>query len=166
MFCEQDPLLFALRYPAKEAHQRIMEMSRLPITLVQPGDEFYLDLRYFSTLWYDQLELPEYMSRRYVLKARYVGWRRTVKGAARIIAEVVFSMNVWHLGITPKCTFLAASSTAPTICTSLTACSLRITRLYYQRRHGRCSWTASEQLPRRGKRGVMLQHAQPQLHNS
>ena len=89
VFCDQDPLLFPLRYSAKEAHQRIMEMSRLPITLVRPGDESYLDLRYFSTLWYDQLELPESMARRYILRARYVGWRRTVKGSTRIIAEVM-----------------------------------------------------------------------------
>ena len=74
VFCDQDPLLFPLRYSAKEAHQRIMEMSRLPITLVRPGDESYLDLRYFSTLWYDQLELPESMARRYILRARYICW--------------------------------------------------------------------------------------------
>ena len=74
VFCDQDPQLFPLRYSAKEAHQRIMEMSRLPITLVRPDDESYLDLRYFSTLWYDQLELPESMARRYILRARYICW--------------------------------------------------------------------------------------------
>ena len=33
-------------------------MKRQPITNVNVGDTFFLDLRYFDYTWYDQLSLP------------------------------------------------------------------------------------------------------------
>ena len=76
-FCESDALLFPLRFTQKEAAKRCTELRRLPITSVQPGDTFYLNLRYYGTAWYDQLDLPESTTVRYAVPARYEDWRRT-----------------------------------------------------------------------------------------
>ena len=54
------PILFPLRFPAKEASKRITEMGKQPITNVQPGVEAFVDLRIYDgqhSAWFDSLSL-------------------------------------------------------------------------------------------------------------
>ena len=48
----------------------------LPITSVNVGDTFFLDLRYFGYSWYyDNLELPDAYVTTHVVACEYVEWR-------------------------------------------------------------------------------------------
>ena len=87
-YCDQEPLLFPLRFSAQEAPKRLAELKRAPITSVQPGDLFYLDLRWYGTQWYESLELPEFTTRKYVVQARYMDWSRVVRAGRKILVEV------------------------------------------------------------------------------
>ena len=88
MYCESQPLLYPLRFAAAEVPKQMSLLRAMSIEVVKPGQDFYLDLRFYSTLWYDKLGLPDSMCTRYVVQARYVAWRRVNKGPPRIIVEV------------------------------------------------------------------------------
>jgi hypothetical protein len=54
--------LFPLRFLAAEAPKRILAIDRTVITLVNPGQEAYMNMRYFDDTdraWFDGLNLPE-----------------------------------------------------------------------------------------------------------
>jgi hypothetical protein len=70
-FCRTDPALMPLLYTVKEANNRIREISRAPITTVQPGTIIYLNLRWYSHTWYKSLELPDLFHKQYVVKCTY-----------------------------------------------------------------------------------------------
>jgi len=70
-----EPQLFPLRFTSSDAPKRITAMKRQPITNVNVGDTFFLDLRYFDYTWYDQLSLPNAYVTTHVVACEYVGWR-------------------------------------------------------------------------------------------
>ena len=91
--------MYPLRFLAAEAPKQLAILRLLPIDAVKPGQDFYLDLRYYSTLWYDGLGLPDSMCTRYVVQAHYAGWRRCAKGPPRIVVEVPLfqeRLRPWH----------------------------------------------------------------------
>ena len=55
------PILFPLRHTAKQALVEISKINKLAIDGFQPGDNAYLDLRFYdgrSSSWFDSLNLP------------------------------------------------------------------------------------------------------------
>jgi hypothetical protein len=92
-FCEREPILFPLRFSAKDAPKRISELKRAPITRVQPGDTFYLDLRYYGTQWFEELGLPAPLQHRYVVEARYQTWVKVTHGGHSKIRVAVLLYN-------------------------------------------------------------------------
>jgi hypothetical protein len=71
-YCRAKSELTPLLYTEKESSKRRSELNRRPITVVEPGDTVYVDLRYFGTSWYDQLGLPDADHRAYIVPFKYV----------------------------------------------------------------------------------------------
>lgn len=73
-FCNSRPELYTLLYSQLEAQKMIAALKRSPITKVNPGDSVYVNLRFYSTEWYNSLELPSSDMLRYVAVFTYVKW--------------------------------------------------------------------------------------------
>ena len=70
------PILFPLRFPAKEASKRITEMGKQPITNVQPGVEAFVDLRIYDgqhSAWFDSLSVPD-KTKPYITRVIFKKW--------------------------------------------------------------------------------------------
>jgi hypothetical protein len=75
-YIESKPILFPLRYFAKESKKRVNDMNKQRITRVVPNDVVYLNLRYFDgveSAWFDSLDLPD-KSKTYVVQIRVLEW--------------------------------------------------------------------------------------------
>jgi len=71
------PYLFPLRYLANEAPKRISAVNRTVITSVSPGDEAYVNLRFYDgtdRVWFDNLNLPE-KHRQHFIRVRFLRWK-------------------------------------------------------------------------------------------
>ena len=71
------PYLFPLRYLADEAPKRISAVNRTVITSVSPGDEAYVNLRFYDgtdKAWFDNLNLPE-KHRHHFIRVRFLRWK-------------------------------------------------------------------------------------------
>ena len=68
------PELYILILSDKEAKNHIRETNKRRITNLEPGDIFYLDIRTYGYLWYDNLQLPESAFRTYVVKCVVQTW--------------------------------------------------------------------------------------------
>ena len=67
-FCRARAPLFPLLYKEAEAKKRMTEIRKRPINEVRPGDEVYVDLRFFGgATWYNSIGLPDAYSTNYVL---------------------------------------------------------------------------------------------------
>ena len=74
-YCKGIDELFSLLAPDRKAYMAAAkELNKLPITMVQPGQDVYVSLRWFGTAAYDSddLTLPEKWYRRYVVLLRYI----------------------------------------------------------------------------------------------
>ena len=74
-YIHSEPMLFPLRFNSNDAPKRITVLKRQPITSVNVGDTFFLDLRYFGYSWYDNLELPDAYVTTHVVACEYIEWR-------------------------------------------------------------------------------------------
>ena len=67
-------------------------MKRQPITNVNVGDTFFLDLRYFDYTWYDQLSLPNaYVTTHVVPVNTWDG--DYIASTVTFVCDVFFSMS-------------------------------------------------------------------------
>jgi hypothetical protein len=73
-YCRSRPELSPLIYSEKEAVKRRAELNRKRITLVEPGDLVYVDIRYFGAQWYQELGLPDLEHSTYVVPFKYTQW--------------------------------------------------------------------------------------------
>lgn len=79
-FCSARPHLFHLTLDATLAKRFISQKKREDITSVTVGDQVFVDLRFFGDIWYEQLNLPDFASSRYVMSFTYTHWyHRTSK---------------------------------------------------------------------------------------
>lgn len=70
-FCRENTELIPLLYTAKNSRIYMKELKTKAITLVNPGDVVYVNLRSWGYDWYDKIELPHKYSNRYVVKGIY-----------------------------------------------------------------------------------------------
>lgn len=72
IFCRSDPMLTPLLESAADGRQRIADLKRQPITLVQPQDHVFVNLRYYSHTWYKELDsLGDRYDVAYLVPCRY-----------------------------------------------------------------------------------------------
>ena len=75
-YIEEQPYLFPLRFKANQVTKQITALRRQPITVVQPEDLVYVELRCAYGLdWYDTLSIPNKYDILYVVAVQYVKWR-------------------------------------------------------------------------------------------
>ena len=87
-YCRENRGLSELLYDVKTWNPMKKEINNRPITLVQPGDVCYVDLRFFGTEMYDNtLDLPDKYMVRYVVRCEYLKWAG--KGRKRIDVLIV-----------------------------------------------------------------------------
>jgi hypothetical protein len=86
---------------ALHAHQQ--ELNRTAITLVQPGDEVYVSLRYFDFGAYDShsFPLPSPHHIDYVVKMRYTQWDRDdhtkIEAIIPVFGDARYSFKPWFV---------------------------------------------------------------------
>ena len=71
----------------KEAKKYIAEINKRRITSLEPGDSFYLDIRTYGHLWYQQLNLHSSDFVTYVVKCDVISWE--VRGFKLLIKDQV-----------------------------------------------------------------------------
>ena len=77
-FIESQPYLFPLRFKANLAGKRIASLRKERITVVQPDDIVYVELRCaFGLAWYDTLDIPDKYDTIYVVAVQYTKWRNS-----------------------------------------------------------------------------------------
>jgi hypothetical protein len=94
-YINSNPILFPLRYHAKESIKQINNMNRQAITRVVPMDTVYLNLRYFdgtNSAWFDSLDLPE-KNKTYSVMIRVLNWENRLHTKLKAYCEV-FDLNV------------------------------------------------------------------------
>ena len=75
-YINENPILFPLRFFAKESKKEVNSINKQRITRVVPNDIVYLNLRYFDgvdSAWFDSLDLPE-KNKTYTVKIRVLEW--------------------------------------------------------------------------------------------
>eukprot|EP00981_Chlorochromonas_danica_P007575 scaffold1801_cov193-Ochromonas_danica.AAC.2 len=95
-FCRSRPELALLVYPANEQQKRMKDILKQPITTVIPGDEVYVDLRWFNHAWYDRLPIPDREHSLYVLKFVY-GDLSGSKAKSRILATCTLMRETYKV---------------------------------------------------------------------
>jgi hypothetical protein len=74
-FCVANPELYLLRFTVEKARLAAKQINDQPITEVQPGDEVFVDLRYFGCRVYDEvLNLEDKYHTRYMVRIQYTRW--------------------------------------------------------------------------------------------
>ena len=153
-YCESQPLLYPLRFAAAAVPKQMALLRAMPIEAVKPGQDFFLDLRFYSTLWYDKLGLADSMCTRYVVQARYVAWRRVSKGPPRIVVEVdLFQerLRPWHNG------YVCLYGTTHTLSDDMVLCdrnfALRYSRILPEDRRQKLLDQYRTPIPGGGKKG-------------
>ena len=68
-------MLFPLRYKAERSSKEVTAIRKKVITLVQPDDIVYVELRCaFGMDWYDTLSIPDKYEVIYVVAVQYIRW--------------------------------------------------------------------------------------------
>jgi len=76
-FINSMPYLFPLRFLANEAPKRIISVNKTVITSVVPGDEAYMDLRFYDgkdRAWFDSLNFLE-KHKQYLVAINFTRWK-------------------------------------------------------------------------------------------
>ena len=73
-YVRSKPELFPLLYNESIAKKEIATLNKTPITLVQPGDIVYVDIRCYSATWYANLPLPDKDHVTYLVEYVYKKW--------------------------------------------------------------------------------------------
>jgi hypothetical protein len=73
-FCTVNRELQYLLIPASTVSRSIRQKNKLEIMLVEPGDEVYVNIRFYGHQWYELLNLPRWEFVRYVVKFKYGDW--------------------------------------------------------------------------------------------
>ena len=77
-FIESVPYLFPLRFKANLVAKQIASLRKERITVVQPDDVVYVELRCaFGLAWYDTLDIPDKYDIIYVVAVQYIKWRNS-----------------------------------------------------------------------------------------
>ncbi len=91
-FCRTHSQLFYLLYNANDAKRIASDIKSKDITMVEPGNTVYVDLRSYGEHWYKGLDLPYKFSKSYVLEYRYTKWvsprnRKRIRAICKVFDE-------------------------------------------------------------------------------
>ncbi len=95
-FCRSNKQLFYLLYNLKEAKRIASNIKSQDITLIQPGDTVYVDVRCYGEAWYKSLDLPNKYTQQYVVVYKYTEWYST-RTRKKIIAVCDVFNETWTL---------------------------------------------------------------------
>ena len=73
-FCRRRRELFPLLFTGEESRVQIKAIRSQDITMVQPGDVAYMDVRLFNPYWYEGLDINDRYEVLYVVAITYVQW--------------------------------------------------------------------------------------------
>ena len=73
-YCKSKPSLFQLVLDERISKDVAKKLNLEPITEVSPGDTVFLDLRFYGTEWYRQINLPDKDFKTYVVECAYQNW--------------------------------------------------------------------------------------------
>jgi hypothetical protein len=87
-YCRQHPELQLLLYPVRRTAAEAKTLRDQQITLVQPGDIVFVDIRNFQYDLYDDLNIDDKYHMRYVVRLEYTRWegrnRRSIDGVVAV----------------------------------------------------------------------------------
>ena len=86
-YCRSKPELYILVLSDRDAKRHIVEVNRRRITTLGPGDIFYLDIRTYGHLWYNNLSLPNADTHTYLVRCVVETWE--IVGAKLYIVDEV-----------------------------------------------------------------------------
>jgi hypothetical protein len=94
-FCRRNKELYLLLFTTDRVSSAATAISSQAITTAQPGDEIFVDLRYFGTYVYDQLlDLPDKYHVKYVVRVRFTKW--TGRTHKKLDAEIPLFDRTFH----------------------------------------------------------------------
>jgi hypothetical protein len=76
-FVRSIPELFPLLHRVKEAKAILASLNKTPITDVAPGDQVFVDIRFYGADWYDAIPLPDKHLKTYVAEHTFGKINRT-----------------------------------------------------------------------------------------
>ena len=74
--------------PANEASKWIASKKKEPITTINIDEHIYIDLRFLSYTWYNELALPNYLYTSYVIEGVYIKWRNVQHTSIKLFLPV------------------------------------------------------------------------------
>ena len=89
-FCKSKPHLFHLTMDTGMADKFRNDFRKKDITTVKPGDTVFIDLRFFTDAWFEELNLPDSDLYAYVMEFKYTHWYH--KKSKRKISGI-FTLN-------------------------------------------------------------------------
>jgi len=73
-FCEKRRELMYLLYKRADITRLKLALNNIPIQHVFPNDTVYVNIRLYGHDWYEQLNLPDWEMKRYVIEFQYTGY--------------------------------------------------------------------------------------------
>jgi hypothetical protein len=92
-FCNANSELRVLLLPASRVRKYLADINKKPITEVNVDDVVYVDLRTYQSAWYDELDLPDKYTHKYMLRYKYVQFKQ--EGAQVLTYCEVFNEHFW-----------------------------------------------------------------------
>ena len=93
------PFLHSLLFPVRRTAAESKVLRDQQITLVQPGDIVYVDIRSFQYDLYDDLNLDDKYHLRYVVHLEYTRWagrqQRSIDGFVNVFQTRTTSTTLW-----------------------------------------------------------------------
>jgi len=102
-FCISKPYLYHLSLDTTLADQFIHDIRKRDITNVSVGDTVFVDLRFFSDDWYEQLGLPDWRTSSYVVEFVYTKWYHKNQSKKKISAT--FTLANHSFGMDTYCVY-------------------------------------------------------------
>jgi len=94
-FCRSRSELFPIIFDLKTATKQLSILKKTLITAVKPNDIVYVDLRCYSSSWYQTLPLPDKDHITYLIKYKYTKWLN--KTHTKIQATAPLFKETWSL---------------------------------------------------------------------
>ena len=97
-FCPSKPHLYHLTLDTKMAKRFQSQKRKEDITLVQPGDSVFIDLRFFGDEWYESLNLADASTTSYVFRFTYTHWyhknsKRKISGQVELDPSIKYALD-------------------------------------------------------------------------
>jgi hypothetical protein len=103
LFCKSKPELWFCVYSVEEARKIRAKVNKEPITVVEPGDSIYVDLRAIGAKWYNAIgpgsigkTLPDEDKEVYVVKCTVAEYVNAAKTKVKVECELLSLNFIWN----------------------------------------------------------------------